>query len=162
MKMRSLVMLGVVAVFCAASTLLAAPGVSPGPVQELSVDELKREMQRLDGEVWRLSMGCAGADAVAPLQEQYSRLAAQLNERQRDERNPLDQAGDNCTSVTVIPSIPYTDTGTTVGYADDFVTPCFPRRQRIRCDLPLYSEFRYDGGRIALWIVIQHGVDDLA
>jgi hypothetical protein len=28
--------------------------------------------------------------------------------------------------VTVIPSIPYTDTGTTAGYADDFVTPCFP------------------------------------
>ncbi len=30
------------------------------------------------------------------------------------------QAGDNCESATVIPDVPYTDTGTTVGYADDY------------------------------------------
>ncbi len=36
----------------------------------------------------------------------------------------LDQGGDDIASATVIPSIPYTTTGTTVGYTDDYDEDC--------------------------------------
>jgi len=34
------------------------------------------------------------------------------------------QGGDTVADATVIPSIPFTDTGTTVGYNDDYDAPC--------------------------------------
>ncbi len=45
-------------------------------------------------------------------------------EEARTPANPLDQGGDNCSSATVITSIPYCDTGTTAGFLNDFPVPC--------------------------------------
>ncbi len=53
----------------------------------------------------------------ASLKEQLNALYQQRPENR--ERNPLDQGSDNC-PATVITGIPYTDTGTTVGRANDF------------------------------------------
>ena len=36
----------------------------------------------------------------------------------------LDQGGEDCASATVIPALPYTDSGTTVGSADDYDETC--------------------------------------
>jgi hypothetical protein len=40
-------------------------------------------------------------------------------------RNPALQGGDTIFSATVIPALPYSDSGTTVGYTDDYAPSCF-------------------------------------
>jgi hypothetical protein len=47
-----------------------------------------------------------------------------VNPRDAQPRNPLDQGGEDCFSATVIPSLPYCDQGTTVGYNDDYFEEC--------------------------------------
>ena len=96
-----------------------------GPKQRMTKTELSDEMKRLETEIWNLSLVCAGEAAVAPLQAQLNELGAKFRERENEPRNPLDQGGDICASATVIPSIPYTDAGTTVGYGDDYATQCY-------------------------------------
>jgi len=39
--------------------------------------------------------------------------------------NPIRQAGDTIFSATTIPGLPYNDSGTTVGYTDDYASTCF-------------------------------------
>jgi hypothetical protein len=38
--------------------------------------------------------------------------------------NPLDQGGETCASATVIPGLPFTGSGTTAGYANDYDYAC--------------------------------------
>ncbi len=40
------------------------------------------------------------------------------------DRGSLDQGGENCASALVIPSLPFCDVGTTVGYAHDYTPTC--------------------------------------
>ena len=47
----------------------------------------------------------------------------------RNESRSLDQGGERCESATVITSLPYCDTGTTVGYINDYVPPCADNSQ---------------------------------
>lgn len=54
---------------------------------------------------------------VAPRPGLYER-ALQLNPPVRH-RGSLDQGGEDCASATAIPSVPFTDGGTTVGFLDD-------------------------------------------
>jgi hypothetical protein len=107
---------------------LSAKAVSDqyhGPRRPLGKSELAAEMQRLEAEIWSRSLSCAGEGAVAPLQTELALLGAQLRDIQREPIDPLDQGGDVCANATVIPSIPYVDAGTTVGYADNYITPCY-------------------------------------
>ncbi len=90
-----------------------------------SKDEIATELRRLENEIWQLSLSCAGQTAVEPLQAQYAALQSEYQSRERAGRDPLDQGGDVCAGATIIPSIPYTDAGTTTGYADNYPTPCY-------------------------------------
>lgn len=87
--------------------------------------DIAAEMTQLSDQIFQLSLSCAGESAVAPLNTQYEQLNAEYQARLREPVDPLDQGGDLCSNATVIPSIPYTDAGTTVGYADNYPTLCY-------------------------------------
>jgi hypothetical protein len=54
----------------------------------------------------------------------YSRLRELLPPSHNRTRGSLDQGGEDCASATVIPSVPYTDSGTTTGYFGDYSPAC--------------------------------------
>lgn len=62
----------------------------------------------------------AKADGLIPDPSWYARLAELMPPTPR---TTLDQGSDAC-PATVIPSIPYTDNGSTVGYANDYTASC--------------------------------------
>ncbi len=125
MNIRKLMFSAIVAVALMLPHVSAVGQQYTGPKQPMTKTELSNEMKRLETEIWNLSLGCAGEAAVAPLQAQLNDLGAKFRERENEPRNPLDQGGDICASATVIPSIPYTDAGTTVSYGDDYATQCY-------------------------------------
>ncbi len=51
-------------------------------------------------------------------------IYARLTEAGRPPVNPLDQGGENIASATPIPSLPYSDSGTTLGFFNDYDAPC--------------------------------------
>ncbi len=102
----------------------AANDQTQGQNRRLNKSELITELKLLEAEIWNRSLACAGTAAIAPLQIQYSELIKQLSEREREPHNSLDQGGDVCSNATVISSIPFTDSGTTTGYNDDYTVPC--------------------------------------
>ncbi|MBK6765832.1 MAG: hypothetical protein IPG71_05730 [bacterium] len=106
-------------------SLLPAIAEQAKAPSSLTKSELTREMQRLENEIWSRSLDCAGEAVVAPLEAELNALGEAYQARFRDAVDPLDQGGDVCAGATVIPSIPYTDAGTTSGYADDYLTPCY-------------------------------------
>jgi len=105
--------------------VLSAQADQPKSPIQLTKTELVRELQRLEGEIWSRSLDCAGEAAIAPLETELQTLGEAYHARLREPVDPLDQGGDVCASATVIPSIPYTDAGTTVGYTDNYLTPCY-------------------------------------
>lgn len=123
MNQNRLLLFSVLTVALITHALCATGQQHFGPKRPMTKIEITDEMKRLETEIWNLSLSCAGESAVAPLQAQLNELGAEL--RERESVDPLDQGGDLCASATIIPSIPYTDAGTTVGYADNYPTPCY-------------------------------------
>jgi hypothetical protein len=79
---------------------------------------LERQIRTLEEQLNR-----EGAAASTTIKQQLNTLYEQRPEN-RPRRNPLDQGGDNCSSVTVIVGLPFYDSGTTAGYTDDFQPSC--------------------------------------
>ena len=100
-----------------AESTFALQGARPDPS---TPDGIRAQIRELQEQARIVSAACGGEQAVLPIYSQIMRLAEQLP---RDERDPLDQGGDNCNSATVITSLPYIDCGTTQGRADDYAPP---------------------------------------
>ncbi len=100
-------------------------GFAPGAViRPTDLTPLEQQIRALEFE---LSGGLSfqGVDPVtfASLKEQLNALYAQRPENR--ERNPLDQGNDFC-PATLITGVPFSDTGSTDGRANDFspISPC--------------------------------------
>lgn len=100
-------------------------GFAPGAViRPTELTPLEQQIRALEFE---LSGGLSfqGVDPVtfANLKEQLNELYAQRPENR--ERNPLDQGNDFC-PATLITEVPFSDTGSTDGRANDFspISPC--------------------------------------
>ncbi len=97
----------------------AANVQQPSTAADKSVEHattLKAEYQAIMAQIAEVQS--QGGDFSA-LKRQAADLYLQIYGSQPSNRN-LDQGGDNCATATVISQLPYCDTGTTVGYADDY------------------------------------------
>lgn len=94
-------------------------GFAPGAViRPTELTPLEAQIRELE---FQLSGGLTfqGVDEItfANLKEQLNELYAQRPANR--ERNPLDQGSETCPG-TVVPGVPYTDSGTTFGFANDY------------------------------------------
>lgn len=83
MNLRGLLVISFVVLLSGVLVLRAGQSQNNDSSVPTEIDGITAEMHRLDAEIWRLSLACAGVDAVAPLQEQLNQLAVQLDERRR-------------------------------------------------------------------------------
>jgi hypothetical protein len=90
--------------------------------EEVSQSDLERQISNLEGQLVMINLHGGDAAAFATIKAQLNELYSQRPINRTPSR--LDQGGDACSNVTVIPGIPYTDTGSTVGMNDNFTPGC--------------------------------------
>ncbi len=95
---------------------IVAAATQPAKALEEEITMLETQLQALIG----LASAESDPAAVETLKKRLNALYSLRPENQRD-RNPLDQGNDNC-PPTVIPGVPYTDTGQTTGQTNDFTS----------------------------------------
>jgi uncharacterized protein YegL len=84
---------------------LTVNGVNQNQIGDLKARVAQMKAQgHYDKALWKQYFDLVGTDRFQP----------------RVHSHHLDQGGDNCASATVIASLPYSDAGTTIGYADDY------------------------------------------
>ncbi|MBI5058755.1 PPC domain-containing protein [candidate division KSB1 bacterium] len=96
--------------------------VNPVSVETPKLDVSALELQIAELEAQLYSPSASDQDAVVPMDVKLrlGELYALRPENQRNRRS-LDQGVDACPG-TVIPSVPYSDSGTTVGYVNNYTT----------------------------------------
>ncbi|MCC6475406.1 hypothetical protein IT157_00005, partial [bacterium] len=109
----------------ALSSVWAAPSGTLKPMDAQARQELREEILSLQQQMEQLHEACAGEAQMAALGARLSELGSRMNEGGRDEEGSLDQGGENCATAREVLGFPYCDTGTTVGYADNYTPPCY-------------------------------------
>jgi hypothetical protein len=93
---------------------------------ETADEQSVTEVTRLRGQIVALQTELATSMAQCRGEEEATLLSSRINElyaRLRSTRGSLDQGGDVCATAYMIPSLPFCDTGTTVGAANDYTPP---------------------------------------
>lgn len=107
------------------SSVLAAPSGTKKPMDAQARQELRDEILSLQQQMEQLHASCAGESQMSALGARLSELGARMNEGGREDESSLDQGGETCATAREVLGFPYCDTGTTVGYQDNYTPPCY-------------------------------------
>jgi hypothetical protein len=88
----------------------------------ISLDSIKETAMHYLRKIFAAAMMAGLLLAATEANAQFL-AAEEIPNPHRDGRS-LDQGGDNATSAIIVPGLPFCDTGTTVGYANDYAPTC--------------------------------------